>query len=84
MRRRTFIMLLGGVVTVWPIEMRAQQTGLKRVAVVIPASADDQEWQPRLRAFVEALSQSGWSDGRSSISDGLAEISRIIRLWRES
>jgi putative ABC transport system substrate-binding protein len=65
MRRRAFIMLLGGAATAWPIRLQAQRTGLKRVTVVIPASADDQEWQLRLTAFVELLSRSGWSDGRN-------------------
>jgi putative ABC transport system substrate-binding protein len=65
MRRRAFITLLSGAATAWPLRLRAQQTVMKRVAVVIPATAEDQDFQVRLRAFVELLSQSGWSDGRN-------------------
>ena len=65
MRRRTFITVLGGAAAAWSFQLRAQQRELKRVAVVIPASADDQDFQQRLKTFVELLSQSGWNDGRN-------------------
>lgn len=65
MRRRAFLTLISGAATAWPLRLRAQQISLKRVAVVIPAAADDQEFQLRLAAFVELLSRSGWSDGRN-------------------
>jgi putative ABC transport system substrate-binding protein len=66
MRRRDFMTLLGGgAAAAWPLAVHAQQPSMKRVAVVIPDSQGDREWQVRLAAFVEALARLGWSDGRN-------------------
>jgi putative tryptophan/tyrosine transport system substrate-binding protein len=64
MRRRKFITLLGGAV-VWPAVAWAQQPGIRRVAVIMPAPQDDQDSQGRLAAFIETLARLGWSDGRN-------------------
>jgi putative ABC transport system substrate-binding protein len=64
MRRREFLGLLGGVV-VWPLALRAQQAAIRRIAVVLPASPDNQQFQAYLAAFVEQLARLGWSDGRN-------------------
>jgi putative tryptophan/tyrosine transport system substrate-binding protein len=62
MRRREFIMLIGGAVAAWPVAARAQQ---RRIGVLMSRAADDPEGQARIAAFVEGLQQLGWTDGRN-------------------
>ena len=66
MRRREFITLLGGAVA-WPLAARAQQQPdrARRIGVLMNQAADDPEGQARLIAFVQALQQWGWTDGRN-------------------
>jgi putative tryptophan/tyrosine transport system substrate-binding protein len=63
MKRREFIMLLGGAAT-WPFAARAQQERIRRVGVLTYWTADDAEGQARLAAFAQALQQLGWSNLR--------------------
>jgi ABC transporter substrate binding protein len=63
--RREFIGLVGGAIIASPLAARAQQQGMKRVAIVIPGSQGDREYQVRLTAFFESLARLGWSDGRN-------------------
>ena len=66
MRRREFITLLGGAAAAWPIAARAQQTDqMRRVGVLLPATADDSEYPMLVNAFVRGLQQLGWTDGRN-------------------
>ncbi len=67
MRRREFISLLGGTATVaWPLAVRAQQAErVRRIGVLMNTAADDPEGQARKTAFVQALQQFGWTDGRN-------------------
>jgi putative ABC transport system substrate-binding protein len=65
MRRREFITLLGGAAAVWPLSARAQQIERVRRVGVLMSVADDQEGQARLGAFLKALEQLGWTDGRN-------------------
>ena len=65
MRRREFITVLGGAAA-WPLAARAQQTErMRRIGVLLPAAADDPEWQARVGAFQQALALSGWNIGRN-------------------
>ena len=65
MRRREFIAGLGGAVA-WPLATRAQQPeGMRRIGVLLNATADDPEYQARLGAFLQGLQQSGWNIGRN-------------------
>ena len=65
MNRREFIMLLGGAVA-WPLAARAQQgERVRRIGVLLPASADDTAFQDRIGAFLQGLQQSGWAIGRN-------------------
>jgi putative ABC transport system substrate-binding protein len=67
MKRREFITLLGGAAAVWPpLAARAQQgERVRRIGVLIPASAHDAEFQTFVGAFLQALAQSGWTIGRN-------------------
>jgi putative ABC transport system substrate-binding protein len=66
MRRREFITFLGGAAAMWPLAARAQQSDrVRRIGVLMASTADDQEFQARLAAFTQALTQLGWSDGQN-------------------
>jgi putative tryptophan/tyrosine transport system substrate-binding protein len=64
MKRREFIAGLGGVVA-WPVAVRGQQSErLRRVGVLIPRDQDgDPDYQARVAAFVQTLSDLGWING---------------------
>ena len=66
LRRRDFITLLGGAAAAWPLMARAQQSErMRRIGVLLPAAADDVEFQTRLGAFLQGLQQSGWAIGQN-------------------
>src|SRR5262245_5424014 len=66
MKRREFITLLGGAAAACPIAARAQQgEPMRRVGVLLPATADDADFQAWVGAFQQALAQSGWIIGRN-------------------
>ena len=65
MQRRQFIALLGGAAT-WPLAARAQQgERMRRIGVLLPASADDARFQTFVGAFLQELQSLGWSIGRN-------------------
>jgi putative tryptophan/tyrosine transport system substrate-binding protein len=64
-RRRQFLTLLGGAAA-WPLTVLAQQgERMRRIGVLLPAAANDPEFQARMRAFQQGLEESGWSIGRN-------------------
>jgi len=66
MRRRQFIGLLGGAAVAWPLAAHAQQSDrIRRIGLLLPATNDDSEYPSLLAAFVQALQQMGWTDGRN-------------------
>jgi putative tryptophan/tyrosine transport system substrate-binding protein len=66
MRRREFIAGLGGAAVAWPLAARAQQpVQMRRIGVLLPAAADDAEFQARVGAFLQALGQLGWTIDRN-------------------
>ncbi|MFY9879534.1 MAG: ABC transporter substrate-binding protein, partial [Pseudolabrys sp.] len=66
MRRREFITLLGGAAATWPLAAHAQQPErVRRIAVLLSATADDVEYQAWVGAFLQALALLGWTIGRN-------------------
>ena len=62
MKRRTFIAGLGSTAA-WPLAARAQDDRVRRIGILVPAVADDPEFQARVRAFLQELAQLGWAIG---------------------
>jgi putative ABC transport system substrate-binding protein len=64
--RREFITLLGGAAATWPLVARAQQgEGMRRIGVLLPATADNSQFQTWVGAFLQGLAQAGWTIGRN-------------------
>jgi putative ABC transport system substrate-binding protein len=64
MRRRKFIILVGGALVSWPLAARAQQAGPVRLIGILMEQAeshsDAQSW---LAAFRDELAKLGWKEG---------------------
>ena len=66
MRRREFIVTVGGAAAAWPLVARAQQPErMRRIGMLMTLAADDPFGQAQVAAFQQALQQLGWSDGRN-------------------
>jgi len=66
MRRREFITFLSGAAVAWPLSAPAQQAErIRRIGVLIPATADDADYQARAGAFLQGLQQLGWVVGQN-------------------
>ena len=66
MRRREFITLLGGAAAAWPLAARAQQRErMRRIGVLLPATADDAHYQTWFGTFLQGLEPLGWTIGRN-------------------
>ncbi len=66
MRRREFITMLVGAAAIYPLIALAQQPErIRRIGILLPAAADDAEFQARVGAFLQALALLGWTVGRN-------------------
>jgi putative ABC transport system substrate-binding protein len=66
MRRREFLCLVGNSVVGLPLAAHAQERErVRRIGILLPAAADDQESQLRLATFHQGLALSGWTIGRN-------------------
>jgi putative ABC transport system substrate-binding protein len=66
MKRREFILALGGAAAAWPLAAHAQQgERMRRIGVLMPFAEDNPVGQARLAAFLQGLQQLGWADGRN-------------------
>ena len=82
MRRREFILALGGAAAAWPLAARAQQPERMRRIIVLMGIANDAEAQARAVALRQGLQVLGWTVGRNiqidySFADGDAERMRV-------
>jgi ABC-type uncharacterized transport system substrate-binding protein len=81
-KRREFITLLGGAAA-WPLAARAQQTDrVRRIGVLMGASANDREVRLHIEAFLQRLRQLGWIEGtnvRTEYRWGDGDADRIRR-----
>ena len=65
-RRREFISAARRRAAAWPLAARAQQhERMRRIGVLLPAAADDAQFQTWVGAFLQALGQAGWTIGRN-------------------
>jgi putative tryptophan/tyrosine transport system substrate-binding protein len=65
MQRREFITLLGATAA-WPLAARAQQPErMRRIGILLPATADNAQFQAWVGAFLQALALLGWTIGRN-------------------
>jgi putative tryptophan/tyrosine transport system substrate-binding protein len=70
MKRREFIMLVGGATAAWPVAARAQQpTATRRIGVLMNFRSDAAEGQARIAAFMQALQKLGWNEGDNVRTD---------------
>ena len=64
MRRRDFLAVLGGAPAFWPLVTRAQQSDrVRRIGVLLPAAANDPQFQIWVGAFLQGLALAGWTIG---------------------
>jgi putative tryptophan/tyrosine transport system substrate-binding protein len=87
MKRRDFIVLVGGSTATWPFVAWAQQAQpVRRIGVLMSVSEDDPVSRERMAAFLQSLQQLGWSDGRNVKIDyrwGANDADRIRRYAAE-
>jgi len=87
MRRREFIMLLGGAAAAWPPAAHAQQDQrVRRIGFLSPIAENDPEIRTWVREFTQRLQELGWTDGRNVRIDfrfGGADAVRLSTLATE-
>jgi ABC-type uncharacterized transport system substrate-binding protein len=65
MRRRAFILALGGAAA-WPLAARAQQSDrMRRIGVLMHTTPDNRDSQMRIAALQQGLREAGWSVGHN-------------------
>src|SRR5262249_54446518 len=63
MRRRAFMMLLGGAAAAWPLAARARQSAMPVVGVLGAGVAS--EWTRLIAAFHQGLKEAGFVEGQN-------------------
>jgi putative ABC transport system substrate-binding protein len=66
MRRREFILLLGGAAAVWPLAARAQQTG-KVPTIGFLVAGTPSSHGPWFAVLVKRLRELGWNEGANLV-----------------
>ena len=83
MKRREFITLLGGAAA-WPLAARRASRAIRRIGMLLPAAADDAEFQTRVGAFLEGLQQSGWTIGQNVQIDSRWATTNAVEIRRHA
>jgi ABC-type uncharacterized transport system substrate-binding protein len=66
MKRRDFVKLLGGALTMWPVAVRGQQPNqARRIGVLMEGVETEPDYQSYLAAFVQGLRELGWIEGQN-------------------
>jgi putative tryptophan/tyrosine transport system substrate-binding protein len=66
-RRREFIVTLGGAAAAWPLAARAQQPDrVRRIGVLMGYAESDSDAQAWYATFREELQKLGWTEGRNA------------------
>ncbi|HEY1983142.1 MAG TPA: ABC transporter substrate-binding protein [Xanthobacteraceae bacterium] len=63
MRRREFLTLVGGVMTAWPLALRAQQQAMPVIGLL--SSLRESERAPVMAAFLPGLTEAGYVEGQN-------------------
>ena len=63
MKRREFILAVGGAAAAWPLAARAQQERMRRIGILMAYPKGDPELTMRLQAFRQELAKLGWTQG---------------------
>jgi len=79
-RRRDFITLLGGAAAAWPVAARAQQVGQKYTIGLFSAGIRLPENAPAWIAFLSAMRELGWIEGKNVVFEGRYADNRLERL----
>jgi putative tryptophan/tyrosine transport system substrate-binding protein len=84
MNRREFIAGLAGA-TALPLAARAEQPDrMRRIGMLLPAAADDAEFQTRVGAFLEGMQQSGWTIGQNVQIDSRWATTNAVEIRRHA
>src|SRR5262249_9182457 len=68
--RRELLVARGGAAAAWPLAARAQQAEqMRRVGVLLSTHEGDPGRRAQLAAFVQRLTELGWTDGRNARLD---------------
>jgi putative ABC transport system substrate-binding protein len=65
MRRREFIILLGGGAVAWPLAARAQGERVRRIGILMSGAESDAQARREHAVFVHQLNELGWMSGRN-------------------
>src|SRR5215468_12583201 len=85
MRRRDFITLLCGAAVAWPFAVRAQQgERMRRIGVIMPAAADDSQFQTWVGAFLQGLALLGWTIGHNVRIDIRWATPNVVEIRRQA